>query len=92
MKKLFYAIPFLFLIVFSGCDILCPEEKEPGSPYGTYDDKDTYTSTDGYKSITYTYYCLYSKGKKYVSVTYTRTKDCEPWKQTSEFTSSGICG
>ena len=96
MKKLFYLIPFLFLIIISGCDkvtdVICPENEAPGPPYGTPDDKDTYTSTNGYKSVTYTYYCLASKGNKYVSITYTRTKDCEPWKQTSEFTSSGICG
>ena len=91
MKKLFYIISFFFLIIFSGCDILCPEDKEPGPPYGTPNDKDTYIGTDGYKTTTYIYYCLSIKSNKYVSVTYTRAKNCESWKQTSEYTSSGIC-
>ncbi len=93
MKQLFYVILFLFLIITFGCDILCPGEysDEPGPPYGTANNKNIYIGQNGYKTITYIYYCLSSKGNKYVSATYTRKTNCSSWEKTSEYTSNGIC-
>lgn len=84
MKKLLF-VCIILLGIFS-CEILC-DDSTPGAPYGTPDDTSVYIGSDGYKSITYTYYC---KNGKYISVDYTRIDACSYYKK-SEYTSSGIC-
>lgn len=85
MKKLI----FLSLIVFClSCEtaLMC-NEPDPKAPYGTPDNTSVYNGTDGYKSITYTYYC---RSGQYVSVTYTRVDACTPYER-SDYTTTGIC-
>jgi hypothetical protein len=85
MKKI---LPLLLLAFCLSCEspITC-DEPDPKAPYGTPDDVSYYDSTDGYRSITYTYYCYTGK---YVAVTYTRVDRCTKYEK-SEYVSSGIC-
>ena len=85
MKKVFV---ILFVAFCFSCDtaFMC-NEPDPKPPYGTPDDVSTYDGTDGYRDITYTYYCY---NGKYVAVSYTRDDACSPY-QKSEYVSSGIC-
>jgi hypothetical protein len=82
-----YLIAMLIAISLNmiGC---CEAGSEPGAPYGNADDVSRYSGSEGYASITYTYYC---RNGQYVSVTYIRKDDCSDYEKESEFTSSGIC-
>lgn len=85
MKKLV----FLSLVVFClSCEssFMC-NEPDPGAPYSAPDETSVYNGTDGYRAITYTYYC---KGGLYIAVTYSRLDACTMYEK-SEFITSGIC-
>jgi hypothetical protein len=81
MKKL---LALLLVVVLS--TISCKKECNfPVAPYGSPDDVSEFHS-NGYNSITYTYYC---RNGRYVSVTYTQDDGCTFKK--SEYTGTGIC-
>ena len=87
MKKVFLITILFTLITLGACeegDLLCPSV--PG-PQATPDDTSIYEDTSsGYKSVTYTYYCL---NFKYQAVTWTRSVKCGAWFK-SVFTSTCI--
>ncbi len=83
MKNLLILLTFF---MFS-CSVLDCDKPTPKPPHGTPDDQYEYVSNDGYKSVTYTYYC---HGGQYKSYTYTRMDLCSNWDE-DVFTSSGIC-
>lgn len=85
MRKMIFVLLAVFCL---SCDssFTC-DEPDPKAPYGTPDDMSVYNGSDGYKSITYTYFCR--KGQ-YVSVTYTRVDLCTMYER-SDFVTSGIC-
>ena len=83
MKKLL----FVFLICVSCESAFMCNEPDPVPPYGTPDDVSVYNGHDGYKAITYTYFC---RGGKYVAVTYTRDDACSIFLK-DEFITTGIC-
>jgi len=85
MKKLIFV---LLTVVCLSCDsaFMC-NEPDPKPPYGTPDDMSVYNGSDGYRSITYTYFC---RNGQYVAVTYTRDDACSTFLR-DDFTTSGIC-
>jgi len=85
MKKL---IPLLLLVFCLSCEssFMC-NEPDPKAPYGTPDDVSYYDGADGYRAITYTYYC---KNGQYIAVTYSRLDACTKYEK-SEYVSSGLC-
>lgn len=85
MKKLIFLL--LAVICFSCESPFMCNEPDPKAPYSSPDDVSIYNGTDGYKSITYTYYC---RSGQYVAITYTRDDACTPYER-SEFITSGIC-
>ena len=84
MKKL---LLILLIPLFMSCEKggLGCNRKYPKAPHGTPDDQSEYTS-DGYRSITYTYYCY---NGKYLSYDYSSV-DCGGWDK-SVYESTGIC-
>ena len=82
MKNLIIVLLFSLIL---GCEgsFLCPDMPAPKS---RPDDTSTYDGSGGYKSVTYTYYCL---SGKYQSITWTRIETCGIWKK-STYTSSCI--
>jgi hypothetical protein len=85
MKKLIF-LALILLCTSCESSFLC-NEPDPKAPYGTPDDTSFFDGPDGYRSITYTYYC---RSGQYVAVTYTRADACTKYEK-SEFVSSGIC-
>lgn len=86
MKKIISVLIVLSLIFLTSCEeggIFCPSVP---SPKGNPDDTSTYDGGGGYKTVTYTYYCL---DGKYQSITWTRTEKCSSWEK-STYTSSCI--
>jgi hypothetical protein len=81
-KQILSAIIIALTFTMVGCKKEC---NFPVAPYGSPDDVSEYHS-NGYNSITYTYYC---KNFKYISITYTQTDGCNFKK--SEYSSTGIC-
>lgn len=73
-------------LLFASCGILCDPGSEPSR--SGYDDMSRYSGSDGYESITYTYYC---QGGKYKSYTYIRKDSCSKYELDSTYESSGIC-
>jgi len=83
MKKSIILITLCLLILTSCKELICPDVPPPE---GTPDETSTYTGDDGYKSVTYTYYCW---NGKYRAITWTRTVKCGSWHK-SEYTSDCI--
>ena len=87
MKKLIIILTVLLGTLFlTSCEeggVFCPGVP---SPTGTPDDITTYDGGGGYKTVSYTYYCL---NGKYRSITWTRTEKCGSWAK-SEYTSNCI--
>ena len=85
MKKLIFV--FLIAALFSCDNSFTCDEPDPKPPYGTPDDYSVYNGSDGYRSITYTYFC---RNGQYIAVTYTRDDACSTFLR-DDFTTSGIC-
>lgn len=89
MKKLLVGLSVLLLASCnSPSNTDCNPGSTPGPPHGTPDDQSTYSGSDGYRSVSYTYYC---HNGQYISYTYIRTDGCSNYELDSTYESDGIC-
>ena len=80
-------IILMLAILYSGCDDLCSRGDYPMPPLGDPDDWCDYHGRDGYRSVTYTYFCHQDR---YKSFTYISEDSCDEWELESEFYSDCI--
>lgn len=88
MRKLLVGLSVLLLSCNNPSDSDCTAGSAPSAPHGTPDDQSTYSGSDGYRSVTYTYDC---HNGKYISYTYVRMDNCSNYELDSTYESDGIC-
>jgi len=68
-------------MLFSGCDIDCSRGEYPKPPLGNPDDWFDYHGSDGYRSVSYIYYCHEGRYKHF---TYVSEDSCDEWELENE--------